>query len=541
MKKYSMILNLVLIHVLTMNAWTALGQVSDGMMPQIVEKNGRHALLVDGQPFFMLGGQAHNSSGWPGMLPQVWSAVKTIHANTLEIPIYWEQIEAQPGKFDFSLVDTLLTQARDRNAHLVLLWFATWKNGSNHYMPEWMKRDAAKYPNITGRKGQPVDSPSPHTQAAMEADARAFAAVMGYLKQTDPQHTVLMVQVENESGSWNSVRDYSAIAQKLFEGNVPAELLKPEILKELHKPVVTKGTWQEVFGNDADEYFHAWSVARYVGYVAAAGKAVNPLPLYVNAALRDPLTNPPASTYESGGPTDNVIPIWKAAAPAIDILAPDIYLSDSERGLKVIELYDRPNNPLFVPETGSSGEYARYLYVVLAHGGIGFSPFGIDNNGRGEGDAETTARLAPIAQEYAVAGPMMRELAKWSFDGNIKSVVEREDHAEQTIDLGMWQAVVTFSARGGRTVQANAKPIGKAMVVQLGESEFILIGDLCRFTFRPLGVNVGKAWQYLKVEEGEYENGTFKLLRIRNGDETDWGGPSFGTAPIVLHTTLIVR
>src|ERR1035437_2434835 len=94
-------------------------------------KDGRPALLVDGQPFFMLGGQAHNSSGWPGMLPQVWSAVKMMHANTLEVPIYWEQIESQPGEFDFSLVDTLLKQGRKHNVHLVLLWFATWKNGSN--------------------------------------------------------------------------------------------------------------------------------------------------------------------------------------------------------------------------------------------------------------------------------------------------------------------------------------------------------------------------------------------------------------------------
>ena len=150
-------------------------QASIGTMPQIVEKNGRHALLVDGQPFLMLGGQAHNSSGWPGMLPQVWLAIETMHANTLEVPIYWEQIEAQPGKFDFSLVDTLLVQAREHNVHLVLLWFATWKKGSNHYMPEWMKSDALKYPNIIGRNGQPVDSPSPHTLAAMEADAKAFA------------------------------------------------------------------------------------------------------------------------------------------------------------------------------------------------------------------------------------------------------------------------------------------------------------------------------------------------------------------------------
>jgi hypothetical protein len=517
------------------------GQTGTGMMPKIIEKNGRHALLVDGQPFFILGGQAHNSSGWPGMLPKVWYAVKTLHANTLEVPIYWEQIEPQPGKFDFSLIDTLLKQGQEHKVHLVLLWFATWKNGSSHYMPEWMKNDAAKYPNITGRNGSLVDSPSPHIQAAMEADAKAFAAVMGYLKKADPQHTVIMVQVENEPGAWGSVRDYSPVAQKLFEGPVPAELLKPEVLKSLKRPVDAKGSWHDVFGNDADEFFHAWSVARYIGYVAAAGKAVNPLPLYVNAALRDPISNPSASTYESGGATDNVIPIWKVAAPAIDLLAPDIYLSGTDTVLKVIELYNRPDNTLFVPETGSSAEYTKYLYEVLAHGGIGFSPFGIDDNGQGEGEAEIAARLAPLSQEYAMAGPMMRELAKWGFEGKIKDVVEREDHADQIIDLGSWQAIVKFGASGWRIEQTNKHPIGKAIIVQLGENEFVLIGTLCHFTFKPIGANSGKAWQYLKVEEGKYEDGKFKLLRIRNGDETDWGGPRIGTVPAVLHTTLIIR
>jgi hypothetical protein len=516
-------------------------QDDDQSVPRIVEKNGRHALLVDGQPFLILGGQAHNSSAWPGMLPQVWTAIETMHANTLEVPIYWEQIEAQPGKFDFSLIDTLLVQARERNIRLVLLWFATWKNGSNHYMPEWMKVDSKKYPNITGKDGQPVDSPSPHTQATMEADAKAFSKVMSYLKDADPQHTVLMVQVENEPGAWGSVRDYSTKAQKLFEGQVPSELLKPEVLRALNKPVVTKGTWTEVFGNDADEYFHAYSVAKYIGYVAAAGKAVNSLPLYVNAALRDPISNPSANNYESGGPTDNVIPIWKAAAPAIDLLAPDIYMPESEKALKVIELYDRPDNALFVPEIGSREEYVRYFYPVLAHGGIGFSPFGIDDNGRGESKAETEARLSAIAQEYAMAGPMMRELANWSVEGKIKSVVEREDHAVQTIELGSWQAIVTFGDSRRNDVQVNAKPISKAMIVQLGENEFLLIGTLCHFTFKPVGKNEGKAWQYLKVEEGKYENGTFKLLRIRNGDETDWGGPNIGAVPAVLHTTLVAR
>ena len=520
---------------------TVWGQTDVGTIPKIIEKDGHHALIVDGQPFLMLGGQAHNSSGWPGMLPQVWCAIKSMHANTLEVPIYWEQIEGQPGKFDFSLVDTILKQGREHKVHLVLLWFASWKNGSSHYMPEWMKREPVKYPNITGRNGQPVDSPSPHTKAAMESDAKAFAEVMDHLKKADPQHTVLMVQVENEPGAWGSVRDFSPSAQKLFEGNVPPELLKPGVLKALNKSVVTKGTWKEVFGNDADEYFHAWSVAHYIGYVAAAGKAVYPLPLYVNAALRDPLTNPSATTYESGGATDNVIPIWKAAAPAIDLVAPDIYLQESEKALKVIELYDRPDNTLFVPETGSNEEFARYFYAVLAHGGIGFSPFGIDDNDKGVKKSETEERLAPVGQEYAMAGPMMRELAKWAFEGKIKAVVEKEDHAAQTIDLGSWQAVISFGDSGWRSEKTNSRPIGKAMIVQLGENEFVLIGSLCHFTFKPLGINAGKAWQYLKVEEGCYENGVFKLLRIRNGDETDWGGPRIGTVPAILHTTLILR
>src|SRR4030043_2312499 len=210
MKKKTIMRIIAIVSAVVLSAsGTLFCQAGEKMMPTIIEKDGRHALLMDGQPFLMLGGQAHNSSSWPGMLPAVWTAIKAMHANTLETPIYWEQIEAQPGKYDFSLIDTLLTQAREHKGHLVILWFGTWKNGSNNYMPEWMKRDAMKYPNITGRNGQPVDSPSPHTQAAMEADAKVFSAVMGYLKKADPQPTVLMVQVENEPGSWGRGRDYS--------------------------------------------------------------------------------------------------------------------------------------------------------------------------------------------------------------------------------------------------------------------------------------------------------------------------------------------
>jgi len=512
-------------------------------LPALVQKNGHYSLIVDGKPFFILGGQVHNSSAWPKMMPAVWRSAAILKLNTLEIPIYWEQMEPQPGKFDFSFVNTLLQQSRQHRVKLVLLWFGTWKNGNNHYMPEWMKRDAARYPNIMGTNGQAIDSPSPHANATLHADIKAFKALMSYLAQADQHRQVIMVQVENESGSWGSVRDYSAEAQKLFEGPVPVKLLEPGLLGALNVPVVTSGTWREVFGDRADEYFQAWYTASFIGQVAAAGKSVYPLPLYTNAALRDPLTNPTANNYESGGPTDNVIPIWKAAAPALDLVAPDIYLSGSERILKVLDLYSKPENALFVPEAGLSEERAKYLFEVIARGGIGFSPFGIDDNGIAETAAQTAKRLAPFAMEYATLGPLMTTLASQASKGKISSVVEHDDHADQVINLGSWELVVKFGGDG----RANAAPLytpeatGKLLAVKLDENKFILIGSRCHVVFKPEGENVGRAWQYLKVEEGSYSDGKFVPVRILNGDETDWGGPGFGDKPTITQISLVVR
>jgi beta-galactosidase GanA len=306
--------------------------------------------MVDGQPYLMLGVQTNNSSAWPDYLNKVWPAAETLHANTVEIPIYWEQLETTQGKFDFSVVDLILKQAREHHVHLVLLWFGTWKNGSSHYTPEWVKLDQEKYPFVVGKNGQTVDSPSPFSPARLEADKTAFQMLMRHLKQVDAQRTVLMVQVENEAGEWGGVRDYGAEAEKAFAGSVPEKLIAG-----LGKQ---PGTWQQVFGDDADETFMAWHVAAYIEQVAAAGKQEYPLPLYVNAALRDPFKPGKAPSYESGAPTDNNIDLWKIAAPSISLVAPDIYMSEYAKYMKVIELYKRSNNALLIPETGNAPVYA---------------------------------------------------------------------------------------------------------------------------------------------------------------------------------------
>jgi len=345
---------------------------------------------------------------------------------------------------------------------------------------------------------------------------------------------VIMVQVENEPGSWNTVRDYSPAAQRLFTAPVPAELLKA-----LGREGRGGADWAAAFGRDADEFFQAWSVARYIGQVAAAGKAEYPLPLYVNAALRDPITQPAASTYESGGATDNVLDIWKAAAPAIDVLAPDIYMNDSEHYMRVMDLYSRPDNALFIPETIGSATGTRYCYAALARGAIGWSPFGIDSPIWGANAAGDPA-LDPIAINCRVLNPMMREVAQWGFEGRLHAAVEERDGGQQTLELGRWRAAVTFGPATfgyGRSPKGNPEPVGRVLVAQLGEDEFMVTGYLCRIDFRPADPASGAQRDFLGVEEGAYEGGAFHPARILNGDETDWG-LNFGSAAQVLRVRL---
>ena len=149
--------------------------------PRLVQKDGRFALMVDGRPYLILGGQIHNSSGWPSELPQVWQAMANLHANTVEAPVYWEQIEAQQGHFDFTNVDQIVRGAREHNLHVILLWFGTWKNGNNHYTPAWVKADTRRYPRMIRSDGEPIDVLSANSRNTLEADKAAFVALTHHL------------------------------------------------------------------------------------------------------------------------------------------------------------------------------------------------------------------------------------------------------------------------------------------------------------------------------------------------------------------------
>ncbi len=520
----------------------AAGQAGATQMPKIVQKDGRWALMVDGAPYLMLGLQVNNSSAWPGMLPEVWPAVDRLHANTVEMPVYWEQLELTEGKFDFSVVDALLVGARQHKVHLVLLWFGTWKNGAGHYEPEWVKRDPVKYPRVVRSNGAVQDTMSPYGSATLAADKAAFSALMRHLKTADPRHTVLMVQVENEINAYGSGRDYSPEATRLFEGQVPADFAAA-----MH---VKPGTWTEAFGAEAENTFQTWSIARYVEQVAKAGKAEYGIPLYLNHSLEDPLRAPREGRLAWGPMTDHVLDIWKATAPSIDLVAPDIYMSQYAQYAKILDTYGRRDNAMFVPETGNAAPYARYFFAALGHGAIGWSPFGMDQTGYANAPlgapAVTDDLLDLFAVNYKLVGPMDREIARLNFDGKLQAVCEDPAvHAPQTMAFGPWTASVSYGLRmfgGARPGAApppdNPNPTGRALVAQLGPDEFLVTGVSARVDFRPTDTTSGKHRAWVRVEEGTYVDGKWKFLRIWNGDQTDYG-LNFTSTPQVLHVTVM--
>jgi hypothetical protein len=507
--------------------------------PKLVEKDGRFALMVDGKPYLILGGQIHNSSGWPSELPQVWQSMASLHANTLEAPVYWEQLEAQPGRFDYSNVDAIVQGARAHNLHVILLWFGTWKNGNNHYAPEWVKADTRRFPRMIRPDGEPIDvfsASGPNSRHTLEADKAAFVALTRHLKQIDSDdHTVVMIQVENESGGVGSVRDFSPESNREFAGQVPADLLNAAQKQA--------GTWSQVFGADADETFQAYHQAKYINEIAAAGKAEFAIPFYINVWISYPAAELPQRQiaipgiqYPSGGAVQKLVGMWRKLAPSIDLIGPDIYSDDSGFYQQVIAAYHRPDNALWIPETGRGDSFGKFFFLALGNGAIGFSPFGVDNSGWNIlGNDPWKAH----ADNFALVGPMDREIARLNFEGKLKTCVEEPGQATQELDFGAWQATVAFGfpQPDGRRAPGTKDAHGSALVAQLGPNEFLVTGVDASVSFHLPGKPPWIRSEILHAEQGVYDNGVWKPLRLWNGDETD-RGLTFHETPEVVRVVM---
>jgi hypothetical protein len=505
--------------------------------PKFIQKDGRWALLVDGQPYLMLGGQLHNSSAWPSELPAVWKAFAALHANTMEAPVYWEQVEPQQGKFNWDNVDVLVKGAREHNLHVVLLWFGTWKNGNMHYVPQWVKTDTKRFPRVIRADGEPIDVLSASSRSNLEADKSAFIALMRHLKALDSDdHTILMVQAENESGIIGSPRDFSPESNKEFAGQVPADMLSAA-----HKQ---PGTWSDVFRGNPDELFQLYHQAKYVNEIVAAGKAEFNIPVYINVWLSYPPAELPERRipipgiqYPSGGAVQQWVGLWKELAPSIDAIAPDIYGDDAGFVHDVLQAYHRPDNPLLVPEIAKPDPFAKYFFTALGHGAVGVAPFGVDPHGWNILGDEPAAGHT---RNFALIGPMDREIAKLNFEGKLKTSVEQPGQAQQELDFGAWQATVSYGypQNDGRRPPGTSGSHGAALVAQLGPDEFLVTGIDASVTFHLPGALPGMRMQILSAEEGAYQNGSWNPARLWNGDETDRGLQFRADDPLVVRIRL---
>ncbi len=506
----------------------------DSQIPHLRQQGSATQLIVDGAPFLIRGGELGNSSATnPAYLQPFWKKFVELNMNTILVPAYWDLIEPAEGRFDFSTIDQIVGQAREHSMRLVLLWFGSWKNSMSCYAPGWVKRDSARFPRAADLNGVPQEILSPFSAASRDVDARAFTALLKHLRETDStRHTVVMVQVENEVGMIPTARDHSEAANRAFAAPVPEELLRylaahqEQLSPELRAAWLGSGgkragSWRQVFGEGAasEEIFMGWHFARYVDAVAAAGKKEYPLPMFVNAALSRPGHQP--GQYPSAGPLPHLVDIWRAAAPAIDFLAPDIYFQNFSEWVR---RYRRLGNAVFVPEAMRSPEASvNGLYAFGAHDAIGFSPFGI------ESIADPAAKY--LAASYGLVAQLEPLILRLQGTGAMAGLLSEgpEQRQPQQIQFGGYVLRAAFERESGPAL-ADGVPAGAApqaprpsggIVLATGPDEFVIAGTAVTITFAT--TEPGKQAGILSAEEGRFAEGTWQNIRWLGGDETHQG------------------
>ena len=436
-------------------------------------------LVVDGQPMVILGGELSNSAATcVADIDSVIPHMARLGLNTVLVPAQWDLTEPVEGQFDFTLIDRTIQRARENSLKVVFLWFGAWKNSMSCYAPLWFKRDTKRFPRAMTRSGKPLEIASAFSENVFQADHRAFQRLMEHIAEVDGlQHTVIMMQIENEIGMLEDARDHSLEADRLFRGAVPKQLT--DYLKkhknELHPSMRDRftgktGSWTEVFGDGlyTDEIFMAYYYALYVERLAQTARRVCNMPLYVNAAMNSRGRQP--GEYPSAGPLAHLKDVWHCGAPSIDILAPDIY----DTGFKGwAAQYALPDNPLFIPESRccvNSG--VRALYAVGEHGALGFSPFAIDQ----APDSETQ----PITASYGLLRQLMPLIVRHQGQGTMRGVLFDEQDRETVISDGD----LTLTCRHNftlpwdpRATDGSTWPEGGALILRLAEDDYIIAGS----------------------------------------------------------------
>ena len=457
----------------------------------------------------IFGGELSNSAATSVKdIDEVMPRMKALGLNTVLVPAYWELMEPTEGKFDYTLIDRTIQQARNLQLKVVFLWFGAWKNSMSCYAPLWFKQDTKRFPRARTSNGKPLEIASCFSEQVFQSDNKAFEALVKHICETGCD-VVTMIQVENEIGMLEDARDHSPLAEEVYQKGVPQELISylKKNQKTLHPWLKArfdaKGkTWKEVFGNDiyTDEIFMAYYYAKYVGRLCETARKYTQMPLYVNAAMNSRGRQP--GQYPSAGPLAHLIDLWHYGAPQLLCLAPDIY----DTGFKGwADQYALPNNRLFIPESRcceNSG--ARAMYAFGEHQALGFSPFAIDQASLKETESITKA--------YS----LLRQLLHINSQKSWGLLFDQDDGEHQSSDKeriiendGM---VITcrhyFTLPWDpRATDGSTWPEGGAILQKLANNEYLLAGTGIVVTFASAYENA-HAQQQVLGEDGFVAAGT---------------------------------
>lgn len=513
--------SLLFLICLVMFSCNQRAQTTQKEIPHLEKRGKATQLIVDGKPYLSLAGELHNSSSSSReYMKDIWPKLETSGMNTVLAAVEWSLIEPEEGKYVFTVVENLIEDARSHNLKLVLLWFGAWKNGQTHYAPEWVKKDFKRFPRVIAESGKSLEILTPLGIETRDADSRAFASMMKHIKEIDStQRTVIMIQVQNEVGVLGSPRDHGDIANAAYNAPVPQELMdylvknKEKLLPELVDiwnvtDFKTSGTWEEVFGKGVktDELFMAWYYACFINSCASNGKAEYEIPMFVNAWIVQPEDKRPGD-YPSGGPQAHVLDLWRAGAPYVDLLCPDIYLPDFE---EICGLYTRNNNVLFIPESRAGEQGAAQLfYAIGKHNAIGYSPFGYESRVTGIEDE-------PISRAYKILSWFAPVILEAQSNGAITSVLLKQDkNASEEVVLGNNKLLVEL-IRNRRSADVPAE--GYCIIINSLLDEYIIYGRNVQISFSPIKPGPAIA-AIAQLDEGKFEDGKWIQGRRLNGDD----------------------